>query len=144
MKKYLPWFHQSKTKTVTLEFPNILRFITEPDFATAFLTYMKIFFVSFVSGFIVIVILFQLSLLAHNVALAQTLQADRQSIVKEIAYWQQVGDQYKNYRDIYFRIATLEYRLGNLTAAQQYVDKALQLDPNFEQGKVLGAQIKAK
>jgi len=142
MKKHLPWFHQSKTKAVALEFPSILRFITEPHFATIFFTYVKIFSISFISGFIVIVILFQLSLLAHNLEIAKNLQADREAILREISYWQQVGNQYKDYRDIYFRIATLEYRLGNLAAAQQYVNKAMQLDPNFQQGKVLGAQIR--
>ena len=44
---------------------------------------------------------------------------------------------YPNYRDGYFRLATLEYELGNRNKAKEYVQKALELDPNFEEGRRL-------
>src|SRR5258708_38697522 len=97
MKKNLPWFQLSKSKTIALQFPSILRFITEPSFATVYFTYVKIFSISFISVFIAIIILFQLSVMARNLKIVQSLKGERTAIIKTISYWQQISGQYQNY-----------------------------------------------
>lgn len=71
----------------------------------------------------------------------QYLAQERVRLQREIQYWQGVADKYKGYRDVYYRIASLQYRLGNVEESQKYVKKALELDPNFPEGSVLGAKI---
>ncbi|MCL5970930.1 MAG: tetratricopeptide repeat protein [Patescibacteria group bacterium] len=43
--------------------------------------------------------------------------------------------RYKDYRDGYFRLAILEYQLNDNAKAQEYLDKVMKLDPNFEEGR---------
>lgn len=66
---------------------------------------------------------------------------ERAHLEREVSYWQQVADKYKGYRDVYYRIATLQFKLGNVSASQEYVKKALDLDPNFPEGRVLGTKV---
>ncbi len=68
----------------------------------------------------------------------------RVHLTKELAYWQDVVRQYDNYRDAHFRIATLQYQLGQVNQAQKSLERVLVLDPNFEQARVLGDRISAQ
>ena len=62
---------------------------------------------------------------------------------QEIAYWKSVTSKYKDYRDPYLRLAVLEYALGNSDAAKQYVQKALEIDPEYENAKIFASQIRS-
>lgn len=62
----------------------------------------------------------------HNANLAK-----REQINQEIAFWQKIVLNYPNYRDGYFRISLLEYQLGNVAKAKNYLNKALEIDPNY-------------
>jgi tetratricopeptide (TPR) repeat protein len=115
-------------------FPNIFRFITER---------WKIALIMLVSIIILAGITSQSIFLAQNMKELETLDAEREELVSELTYWQQVVTEYKDYRDAYFRIATLEYQLGQLDEAKQSVEKVLGIDPNFENAKVLGERIEA-
>ena len=70
------------------------------------------------------------------------ITSQREAVSKEISYWKNISSQYEDYRDVYFRIAALEYKMGNTQQSTEYMQKALLLDPNFEAGKVLGEKIK--
>lgn len=74
------------------------------------------------------------------------LDLERQKIISKIQYWQGIVSKYKDYRDAYFQLAILEYRLRDFDKSKHYLDKALALDPNFEKGreleKILGVSIK--
>mgnify|MGYP004417280321 FL=1 len=59
----------------------------------------------------------------------------------KITYWEGISEKYKGYRDVYYRIAALQFKVGNVAASQEYVKKALELDPNFPEGHVLGAKV---
>ncbi len=148
MKKNLPITDQPQTKTIavrrrplSLEFPSINRFITESSLLRHTIFYSKIFLVSFVSGFLLINILLQAAIFSRNLLEIQSRAQARAKIANEIQYWKNVSQQYKDYRDVYFKLATLEYELGNIGESKQYMQKALQLDPNFGAGRVLGAKI---
>ena len=115
-------------------FPNIFRIITEK---------WKIALVSVVSLVILAGITSQGLFLAQNMKELEKLDKERAVLSNELTYWQQVVGEYKNYRDAYFRIASLEYQLGRMDEAQKSVQKVLGLDPNFESAKVLGDKIEA-
>ena len=80
--------------------------------------------------------------LPKNLAEAELVRNDRQKVANEIMHWKKIAEKYIGYRDVYYRIAFLEYTQGNFEEAKKYVEKALQVDPNFDAGRVLGDKIK--
>jgi hypothetical protein len=131
----------AKSKKV-VELPSIYRFISEDLLSTRSLYYTKILTISFLSAILITQIIIQTSQLLHNMQASQATQAARQHIMGEASYWKNIANQYKGYRDIYFRIALLEYKLGNKGESQKYLNKVMELDPNFQPGEVLGEKIK--
>lgn len=49
----------------------------------------------------------------------------------ELATWENVAQAYPTYRDAYFEAAVLAYRLGKKEKEEEYLQKALSIDPNF-------------
>jgi tetratricopeptide (TPR) repeat protein len=131
MKKKLP------------ELPRIPRFITEDVISVRTLFYFKLIMICFVSGVLMLQIMREAAAFPKNLAEARIVQENRQKVALEIAHWKKVADQYIGYRDIYYRIAFLEYSQGNFVEAKKYVQKALDVDPNFDAGRVLGEMIKS-
>lgn len=125
-------------------FPSIFRFITEYTVSDKAILHTKLIIIGFFSGLLLVSIVYQSSKLIHNIQAVQHMRVERGKINQEIAYWKQIANQYEGYRDVYFRIAALEYKVGNTTESKQYMEKALELDPNFEAGRVLGEKIKEK
>jgi tetratricopeptide (TPR) repeat protein len=116
-------------------FPKIFRFITER---------WKLLLCCLVSGVIVVGIVLQGISLYHNVQEERRIDAERGETEKELVFWKESLKQYPNSRDIYFRIATLEYSLGNTYGAEENLKKALQIDPNFKKGREMEKQIRLK
>jgi len=65
----------------------------------------------------------------------QKIDLERQEIISKIEKWQGIVNKYKDYRDGYFQLAILEYRLRDFVKSKFYLDRALTLDPNFEKGR---------
>jgi tetratricopeptide (TPR) repeat protein len=103
---------------------------------------MKLLVVSFSSGILLISILLQSTALIQNLEAVHGMQQERGKVIQEIQYWKQAAEKYKGYRDVYFRIAALEYKVGDMAESKKYMEKALELDPNFEAGRILGEKIK--
>jgi len=80
--------------------------------------------------------------LPKNLAQARIAENNNQKVAAEIEQWKKMADKYTGYRDIYYRIAFLEYSQGNMDEAKKYIQKALDVDPNFDAGRVLGEKIK--
>lgn len=116
-------------------FPKIYRFITEQG---------TIMVVSFVSGVVIIGIILQVTRLKDNLQKITSLKQQRLQIAKELQYWQDLARQHGDYRDAYVKLASLQYQLGEKVQAQKSMEKVLSLDPNFKEGNVLGAKIKAQ
>lgn len=115
------------------QFPSIIRTFTE-----------KYFLTSLVSFFLVaIVIIFGLDLY-RNIKQKEEIDKERQEVISKIQYWQGITNKYKDYRDAYFQLAVLEYRLGNFRESKFYLQKALSLDPNFEKGRELEKVLSSK
>ncbi|HEX8932185.1 MAG TPA: tetratricopeptide repeat protein [Patescibacteria group bacterium] len=116
-------------------FPKIFRFITERG---------ELLVICLVSGFVVIGIVLQIMRLNENLNKMAVVEKQRLQISRELAYWQDIARQYNGYRDAYLKIAGLQYQLGDLNEAKKSNDQALSLDPNIQEGRVLGAKIQAK
>lgn len=148
MSNHLPKT-KSRVKALTRElklkasqFPNIFRFITEKIFAHR--KYLKLLKLS-VSGIISILLLCltmsQGLQLRSNLQQEKKLTQQRKNIEKEVVYWEKTVEKYTNYSEIYLKIASLEYRLGDSRTAQIFIDKALAINPQIQQGIVLGERI---
>lgn len=137
MKQKLP---QSATKVIAL-FPSNIRSITEFSLSSNQSKHIKVGLVSFFSLFLIALIFLQGVTLWYNVQQRDVYMQERAHLEKEVVYWEQVADKYQGYRDVYYRIASLQFKLGNTVAAQEYVKKALELDPNFPEGRVLGTKV---
>lgn len=137
MKRKLPI---AATKVIVL-FPSNIRSITEISLTSSQSQNIKIGLVSMFSLFLIALIFLQGVTLWYNVKQQEVYMQERAHLEREVSYWQQVADKYKGYRDVYYRIATLQFKLGNVSASQEYVKKALDLDPNFPEGRVLGTKV---
>ena len=124
--------HQPQNSTL---FPKIFRFITERGVFVV---------VSLVSLVLLTAIIMQGAQLKKTLHQAEVAKGQRAELTKELAYWQDVVRQYGNYRDAYFKIATIQYQLGEGAQAKKTLEKVVALDPNFENAKVLGAKISAQ
>lgn len=119
-------FTKPQEKQQASLFPKIYRFITES---------WKFILSSFVSGLIIIGILIQGTQLYNNFQEQQRIKAKRGSVENELAFWKKQLTKYKDSRDIYFRIAALEYELGDKESARVDLEKVLEIDPNLKEGR---------
>ena len=135
------------------QFPNIYRIITERGvFRKRFkLTFslnlqpkLKKFLVIFSAIIMfVVMVLLAIGIGFFGVKVYQDYQqinkinAQRQQIQGKINFWQSIADKYDGYKDAYFQMAILDYNLGNFKKAGLENQKALTLDPNFEDAKNL-------
>ena len=70
--------------------------------------------------------------LTGHIAKLQTIRNERSELRQEIGYWEQIIIKHPDYRDGYFKLALLEYQLGEKDKARQYVEKTLTIDPNYQ------------
>ncbi len=113
-------------------FPKIYRFITES---------WKLILCSLASAVVLVAIVFQSIALYQNLQKEKLLRQEREKTVQELNQWKGKLGEYKNYRDVYFKIAALNYKLGDMEESKIYIKKALEIDPNFKDGRVLGAKV---
>ena len=124
--------NNKKTQQSRNYFPSIYRFITEQWILIA---------VSFLSGLIIIAIILQSLILQKNLQIEKNMISDREKTAVELNFWKSLLPKYKNYRDLDFKIANLEYKLGNIEEAKFYLKKSLELDPNFKKGREMEKQL---
>lgn len=74
----------------------------------------------------------------------QALTSTREKLLGEKVYWEGVVQKYKGYRDGYFQLALVEYRLKNKEKAKEYLHEVFLLDPNFEEGRKLEEILEAR
>lgn len=111
------------------KFPRISRFITERTVYERAVIILSLILI-IATGFIG----YQLYI---NFQEKQKLDTERAKISQEIEYWQGIIGKYKNFRDAYFMLSVLEYRLKNTEKAKDYLQRVFELDPNFEEGRKL-------
>lgn len=104
----------------------------------------KYFLVSFISVFISVGIALQGVELTRHLAELQKIRNEREQVRGEIAYWEDVIKKREDYRDGYFKLALLEYRLGDREKAKEYIDKTLFIDPNYKAALDFQREIEGK
>ncbi len=126
-----------------LKFPSILRLI--PERFNRILSHIDRFtLISFASGVLVMLVgiaLFDFQLDTERLTIAKQ---NKEKLLKERDYWQRIVGEHQGYRDGYYMLAVSEYRLGNTEQAQTYVQKVLELDPFFEEGRVFEHVLKGE
>lgn len=139
MKQKLP---PPSVDTIAL-FPRNIRFITEYSFSEKQSTTIKVILTSAVSLFLLAMIFIQGVAIWDNLKQKEALVLQRENLQDQVKYWQEISQKYQGYRDVYYRIAAIEYKLGDYAVSQNYVRRAQQLDPNYPDGQILGAHVKA-
>jgi tetratricopeptide (TPR) repeat protein len=130
----------SQIKQSLSQFPSISRFITE-KISIPQLVAAKVALACLLSLLLLCAIVNQSLTLKNNLKDLSQITQERQNIQKEIAYLEKESEKHKAYADIYLKIASLEYRLGNTKNSSIFLEKAFAIDPYTEQGRVLGEYI---
>lgn len=107
---------------------------TIPDPAKLLKIYRLSLKVFIVFIFILTVIVVGLDLHANTQA-KQAIDSEKKKLTRELKFWEDFIAKHQDYRDAYFQASILEYKLGNTSAAKNYVKKGLSLDPNSENGR---------
>lgn len=58
----------------------------------------------------------------------------RQVLSNQLELWKDIAQKYPSYRDADFKVARLAYQLGDRATEQIYLEKVLQIDPNYQPG----------
>lgn len=127
-----------RSRFARLEFPSIFRFI--PERINQNLSHLDRFaLISFTSG--ALLVLFGIGLYDFQIDKDRLIMGreKKEELRKERGYWQQVVEGHSGYRDGYYMLAVSEYRLNNTDAARLNIEKALELDPLFEQGRLFNS-----
>lgn len=132
---------EESTPAASAQSPSISRFITERPRILNRKMLGQVLFVGIISGVLLVGVILQSLHLVTNYQKEALLGQERQQLTWEVDHWKQVQSKYPEYRDVSYRIAVLEYKLGNEEESQKHLKKALELDPNFEKGRVLGEKI---
>ncbi len=142
-----------KNKLKKPQFPSISRVITENKFlvrvnkqtirllSQAKFKKIIIFLSASLTILILLVLIIGIGLLSikiyQNLTLANKLNLQREKLQSQINFWNSVVNKYPGYKDSYFRIAALEYSLGDFKKSEEFNVKALLLDPNYTDAKKL-------
>lgn len=104
----------------------------------------KLIFASFVVGTLVMVII---AVGADSYGLYKDVLAQRtkrETVQKQIGKWERVVESYPDYRDGYYSLSLLYYQIKDKQKALYYLDRALEIDPNFVQGRNFREEITGK
>ena len=119
-----------------MKFPKIYRFITEKR-KREVLKVLKT--QGFIFAFLVsllFILIFSFDLL-NNIRKEKQITEVRKELEKEAKVWQEIANKYQGYKDAYFQLGLIQYKLGNFDRAKYYLDKALFIDPNFKEARKL-------
>jgi tetratricopeptide (TPR) repeat protein len=142
-----------KNKHSASQFPKIFRFITENKFLKQFLASInkllfylnsnprlkKLTIISYVLFMLLIISLIITGAFNtyKNFQTFKNVSLKREELTEGIKLWQSIAEKYPGYKDAYFKIASMEYQIGDYKKAKQSVGKALVLDPNFSNARTL-------
>ena|SRR5258706_5668196 len=118
------WFKKTK-------FPRIFRTITE-----------RPFLLKTISALSLVILVLMTGLLMDNLGRLLALKSKRDVVEKDKAVWQSIIQNYPGYRDGYYQAGVLSYKLGELDKANEYAQKAEEIDPSFAPADTLLRFIK--
>lgn len=122
------------------EFPKIYRFFTDKSLKKA----LKLQSLVIAFSLIIALILTLGFDLLHNLQKQKEQSFQRDILTSELKTWESIAQKFPNFKDAYFELAVLSYRLRDFRKAREYIKKALFLDPNFEKAKELLKIVNSK
>lgn len=72
-----------------------------------------------------------------NIQKQREITFQKEKIQSEIKLWENVTSKFKDYKEAYYKLAVLNYELGDIDKAKYYLSKSLYIDPNFEKAREL-------
>ncbi|MBI2621237.1 MAG: hypothetical protein HYW63_01135 [Candidatus Levybacteria bacterium] len=112
------------------QFPSIYRIIPEKLNRDE-----TVFFVGFV---VILAAILIISLDLYSNFIKQKILIDEKTkVLNEIAFWESEVRTHPKFRDAYFNLALLSFQLKNIDESRNNLDKSLEFDPNFEEGREL-------
>lgn len=140
---YLPKEFISQTIPLVLgrqrQFPSIFRTIPEAlKISKRNIVVFKISALSVLTFYLLLAAASQSSLLSDSRAQLESLRQNRTALEKQASFWREITEKYEKYPDAYLKLAQIEYQLGNPSASQDLINKALSLNPELRHSAVLG------
>lgn len=139
MKRFIERLPQVRAVPVK-KIPSIYRIITAFPMPSLF---AKELFVGFVCGALVVGIAMSTVRLFSSIEAYQGVLDQKKLFLQQKGYWQSVLSEYPEYRDAHFRLGALAYQEGNMAQAREEVEKAIQRDPSFIEGKTFLERIES-
>ncbi len=124
------------------EFPSISRFIPEFTFRFKRNDSLPGNSIRLIFAIVIVAIVTEGIHLFIDLRNVKVTADDSITFAKQAAYWQMTEKKYPNYRDGYFQLALLAYRVGDNQKANEYLQQVETLDPNFEGVQLLRSYIR--
>lgn len=86
---------------------------------------------SFLTTFLGVALALQGVSVSKSLSTLRNIEGERSKIESEVKYWEDIAAIRPGYRDAYFKLALLEYQLGNKDKTRFYIEKTLEIDPNY-------------
>ncbi len=109
-----------------IEFPRP-HLVSNNDLISVFIVCLVIVFFIIFSGFA----------LAKNIDTRKLQMEKIAQVNQEIEFWSKIAEKHRDYRDAYYQLAVLNYRIGETEKSKIFLKKVFLLDPNFKEGRKL-------
>lgn len=141
-KKASPRLPSFAEATAGKDFPQILRKIPAVQLRWATIHIWRWLIVLVIVSILLLQLVQLGQLLYQNYNEAQVKQAEKQKIEADIARWEKIVEDRPNYRDGYFELAVLTYRLDRIYETRFYLRKVFLLDPNYQPARELEEKLR--
>lgn len=138
-KKSKPGSEVTILKPKQSQFPRISLVFPEKVSGSIFIS--PVFITAFTLGFLIMAIGIVGNDLKNNVIKLNGVNRERLVVEAQVSEWQRIMNSYKNYKDGYYMLSLLEYKLGNYQQSFDHIQKALAIDPNYKDAKILLERI---
>lgn len=102
------------------------------------------FWIPTISVLTLVGLLFGALTLVRSRGVRDELSLKRSELTVQVQAWEETKQKFPGYRDAYFTLAVLYYQLGEREKARENLDRALEIDPNFEKGRELERLLKTQ
>jgi tetratricopeptide (TPR) repeat protein len=136
-KRFMTRKHYKKTEinlNKSRKQPSVLHGIE--NFGKSLFHEEKILLTAIVSALVCFCLIIFASIdLSQSISVQKNMKKEKDRVAYELSYWQEIVKLHPDYRDGYFKLALIQYRLGKTKQSRENVEKAMEIDPNFSEGK---------
>lgn len=141
------FFRSVKPQTIalrqgSLKFPSISQIFPEMHWSSALTK--PLFLTAFLCGFLCMVVGIVAIDINANLGKLQEVKKERLVLAAQAISLNGIIEKYSGYRDGYYQLGAIEYRLGNPEKAYRHLQKAISIDSEFVDAKNLLEKIAGK